>query len=247
MAVTKEEVEEYLESNPQWRNSYILQHADLPLINKWLLRHGYSPITDVTKLGLQSSMNQNLGALSLSPVHFKRSPVQGATSPSKFGGFSPRRSNSRKHLRTDFARARFTINFRTHEPDFDTARANRLAERRCSLKGMRQFHSLPSSSADVLSTLIQSRVRLPTYEAKGEPVKRELKKSDVKDFFHEIIKDISHGLNLDTLTSRILVNITILLDAEKTYLYFIDPHQDRKMLLCKLFDLCSGKSASSGL
>ena len=99
---------------------------------------------------------------------------------------------------------------------------------------MRQFHSLPSSSSSILSMLIQSKVRLPRYTSIDEELKQQLRKCNERDFFLEIIKDISHDLDLKTLTGRIIVNICILLDADRSSLFFVEGTKGKQLLVSKV-------------
>ena len=137
---------------------------------------------------------------------------------------------SKLHLRSDFAKAKAKSIFRTHEPSIDSERAHKLAERRHSLKSMRQCTSLPSTSGTMLSLLIQSNVNLPRYESKDEFYKRELRQTSEKDFFLEIVKDISHDLEIASLTKTIELNITILMEAEQTRLYAVKTRKGKRIV-----------------
>lgn len=46
MAVGSSDVESWLGSNPEWTQDYFMRKADLVLINKWLLRHGFGTLHD---------------------------------------------------------------------------------------------------------------------------------------------------------------------------------------------------------
>lgn len=142
------------------------------------------------------------------------------------------RSNSKKYLRHDFARSKMRNMFRTCEDAADAETL--LRDRRSSLKGMRQFLSLPPNSVNMLSLLIQSKVRLPRYTSIDEDLKRQLRMCNEKDFFMEIVKDISHDLDLKSLTSKILINISILLNADRCSFFFVEGHKDRKTLVSKV-------------
>nr|KAG5705660.1 hypothetical protein BaRGS_026599 [Batillaria attramentaria] len=67
---------------------------------------------------------------------------------------------------------------------------------------MRQFRSLPPTSINMLSLLIQSKVRLPRYPSKDVDLKRDLRHSNEREFFLEIVKDISNDLDLKSLSSK---------------------------------------------
>jgi dual 3',5'-cyclic-AMP and -GMP phosphodiesterase 11 len=230
-----EEVENWLDANPSWMQDYIIRKADTLTINKWLTSRGLPTVQD-----------------SLQPGGYRReSSSQDSSAPSspdpRFGDGHffldgrHQRSNSKKYLRHDFAKSKARSVFRTHESSFTQSREqSTLAERRSSLKGMRKFLSLPPTSGNILSMLIQSKVRLPRYHSKDEEHKRELHAANERDFFLEIVKDISHDLDLTSLTSRILVNISILVEAEWSSLFFVEGSKGKQSLVSKVFDLCTG-------
>lgn len=183
----------------------------------------------------------------------RRDSICTSTSPSPFqsGDFgifdvpgrtgSPHhRSNSRKHLRRDFARSRIRSLVRgaAREPSisFEQDTTFGLAERRSSLKGMRQFLSLPIATASsTLSLLIQSKVRLPRYATKNDDFKRELRRENARDFFLEIVRDVSIDLDLDSLTNRVLVNIAILVRAERSAICFVEGPKGNQHLVTRFF------------
>lgn len=182
----------------------------------------------------------------------RRGSTSGGTSPSPFHtgdfgifdvpgrtGSHHHRSNSKKHLRHDFARSRIRSLLRgAHEPSisFEQDTTSSLAERRSSLKGMRQFLSLPTSTASsALSLLIQSKVRLPRYASKNDDFKRELRRENARDFFLEIVRDVSIDLDLDSLTNRVLVNIAILVRAERSAICFVEGPKGNQCLVTRFF------------
>ena len=247
MTISESDVEQFLDANPEFSQDYFQNKANIAWVNKWLVHHGYRPLLDNTL----SIYDTNRRECHSQPGSSCPSPAP-SPSPdyrsSELGFFSDRdsvrhrRNNSKKFLRNDFAKARSKSMFRTHEPSFDSERANRIAaERRSSLKGMRQFHSLPPTSATLLSMLIQSKVRLPRYESKDEGWKKELKNTNQRDFLLEIVKDISHDLELKSLAGRIVQNIMILLEAEKCSLFFVEGAKGKQVLVSKLFDMCAGE------
>ena len=235
MTVSATDVESWLDTNSDWVHEYFLRKADITLINKWLLSHGFSTVHEL----LSTNFSQNSSG--------QTSPDPRTSSDSGFfsegsAGSRHQRSNSKKFLRQDFARSRMRSMFRTHEPPPSIEHQTTLAERRSSLKGMRQFLSLPPTSGNILSMLIQSKVRLPRYASKDEELKRELRHQNDKDFFLEIVRDISHELDLRSLTSRILVNISILLDSDRSSLFFVEGPKGKQTLVSKVFDVYTGTS-----
>ena len=84
------------------------------------------------------------------------------------------------------------------------------------------------------------QVRLPSYMGKNVDLKRELHAINERDFFFEIVKDISHDLDPKSLSNRILVNVCILLDADRSSLFFVEGDKDNRSLVSKVFDIYTG-------
>ena len=233
MPVTSHDVESWLDGHQDWLTDYFLKKADMCLINKWMVVHGYHPLQDYIT-GRRGSLSQESSGQT-SPDN--RAPREGFIFTEN--ELKPQRTNSKKYLRHDFAKSRMRSIFRTHEPSVSADSAS-LAERRSSLKGMRQFLSLPPTSGNMLSVLIQSKVRLPRVASKDDELKRELRHINERDFFLEIVKDISHDLDLRSLTSQIVNNICILLDAQRSSLFFVEGAKGKQTLVSKVFDVCTG-------
>ena len=81
--------------------------------------------------------------------------------------------------------------------------------------------------------LISSKTRLPRYTSIDEELKRQLRMANERDFFLEIVKDISHDLDLKSLTTSILINIGILLDADRASLFFVEGAKGKQSLVSK--------------
>ena len=242
MVVGAAEVEEWLDDNWGWTQEYLLRQIDITLINKWLMLHGFHTIQDYIITGRRESATPDpVGQVTLDP-RSTDTPAFYITEPDSAPKPSrplPHRCNSKKHLRHDFARGRLRGIFRTCEtPNSES----KLEQRRNSLKGMRQFLSLPPTSGGMLSMLIQSKVRLPRYTSIDEDLKRQLRMANERDFTLEIVKDISHDLDLKSLTGRILVNICILIDADRGSLFFVEGSKKKRQLVSKVFDAYTGTS-----
>ena len=232
MGVGPASVEEWLETNVEWACDYFVRKADLATVNKWLSSRGFTTVSEQNGSRRNSAQSQDSGGLTSPDLK---------TNDVFFEGRDTRhyRSNSRKYLRQDFARSKKRSMFRTC--DSTTSSNQSVTEsRRSSLKDMRQFLSLPSSSVNMLSFLIQSKVRLPRYASKDEELKRELKDRDDKEFILEIVKDISHDLDLRSLTSKIVTNMCILLDAERSSVFLVEGPKGKRVLVSKVFDVYSG-------
>ena len=222
-------VEDWLDSNKDALCEIFLRKADLSLINKWCLIHGYSPLSEIapypTKRGSLSNENSN-----------PSSPLDKTD-----GFFESRhiRQNSKKYLRQDFAKSKLKSMFRTYEPT--TTPESATESRRSSLKEMRMFRSLPPNSINMLSLLIQSRVRLPRYPSKDIDHKRDLREQNEKEFFLEIVKDISNDLDLRSLSNKIVANSSVLMECDTGSLFVVEgKHGGRMSLVSKLFDVHSG-------
>ncbi|BFZ22439.1 hypothetical protein BsWGS_25478 [Bradybaena similaris] len=236
-SLTLSSVEEWLDSHPDDMQDVFLKRADVTLVNKWLASHGFNQLPELTG-PLRNTSLSNLSNDSSNPT----SPVDTRFSDSGFfESTRHQRSNSKKHLRQDFARSKKRNMFRTYEPS--TGGESTLESRRNSLKEMRQFRSLPPTEINLLSMLIQSKIRLPRYPSKDIDHKRELKDTNEREFFLEIVKDISNELDLKSLSSKIVSNVSCMLDADKVSLFLVEGKNSGKpVLVSKIFDLHAGTS-----
>ncbi|XP_055859907.1 dual 3',5'-cyclic-AMP and -GMP phosphodiesterase 11A-like isoform X3 [Biomphalaria glabrata] len=242
MDLAQSSVEEWLDSHPDDMQDYFLRHADVTLVNKWLVAHGFNQLPDFPAPIRNSSLTNLRYTYSFSNESSNpSSPVDTRCNDSGFFDSSRhQRSNSKKHLRHDYARSKKRNIFRTYEPN---GGESTLESRRNSLKEMRQFRSLPPTSVNLLSMLIQSKVRLPRYPSKDIDHKRELKETNEKEFFLEIVKDISNELDLKSLSAKIVANVSCMLDADKVSLYLIEGKAaGKQVLVSKIFDLHAGTS-----
>ncbi|CAH1775433.1 unnamed protein product [Owenia fusiformis] len=228
------QVQEWLDKNTECMQEYFVKKADILLINKWLISHGFHTLQEYVS-GKRGSMSRDSG-----------SPASPTVTDNGFFSdkdISHRRSNSKKHLRHDYARSKTRNTFRTFDPTTtSTSVESTIEKRRSSLKGMRQFLSLPPTSVNMLSMLISSKIRLPRYASKDEEFKRELRGFNEKEFFLEIVKEISHELDLRNLSGKIVNNIQILLDAQGSSLFLVEKKQGKSELVSKVFDMCAGTS-----
>ncbi|XP_035827579.1 dual 3',5'-cyclic-AMP and -GMP phosphodiesterase 11A-like, partial [Aplysia californica] len=93
------------------------------------------------------------------------------------------------------------------------------------------------------ASVSRPQVRLPRYPSKDIDHKRELKETNERDFFLEIVKDISNELDLKNLSSKMAANVGCMLDADKVSLFLIEGKTTGKpMLVSKIFDLHAGTS-----
>ena len=225
------DIDELFRAHPDVCEDYFIRNADVTLINKWLRNHGFSHLQDLVDQKERSLSNESDELDSLSPRDLKSSDV-----------FCSKhiRSNSKKHLRHDFAKSKYRNMFRTYEPA-SKSESTTTDTRRGSLKEMRMFRSLPPNSSNLLSILIQSKVRLPRYPSKDIDKKRELRHVNEREFFMEIVKDISNDLDLGSLSSKIVSNLSVLTDADKSSIFVVEGKNNNKpSLVSKIFDVHCG-------
>lgn len=109
-----------------------------------------------------------------------------------------------------------------------------------------RFTSLPPSPINMLSLLIDSKVRLPRWPVSAHSVdaKRELRRAQgERDFFLTAVRDITTDLDLRSLSQNIVDNLTVLLDCDAASLFLVDgPPRGcrRRRLVSKVFDVHSG-------
>jgi len=65
----------------------------------------------------------------------------------------------------------------------------------------------------------------------------ELSALNEKDLFMELIRDIAYELDVDELSHKILVNVSILTRCDRSSLFLCRGHKDRKYLISRLFDV----------
>lgn len=57
------------------------------------------------------------------------------------------------------------------------------------------------------------------------------------DFFMELISDITNELDIDTLCHKILVNVCLLTNSDRSSLFLAKGSRDKRYLVAKLFDV----------
>nr|CAD7440053.1 unnamed protein product [Timema bartmani] len=253
------EVEEWLDSHPELCQDYFLRKTELAAINTWLVAHGFLTINDyVSYSSRRGSVSSAGGSGNTSPngnylfaaedaVQPQLSPVASITPTVVLNGHH-KRSNSKRCLRHDFARCKSRSVFRTHEVDGACASKEHpgtSSSRRSSLKDMRKYTSLPPNSINMLSLLIESKIRLPQCApAPNRSTKRDqLRTQGERDFFLGIVRDVATDLDLKSLSHKTVDNLAVLLDSDGASLFLVDgPRGGRQTLVSKVFDIHSGVS-----
>lgn len=66
----------------------------------------------------------------------------------------------------------------------------------------------------------------------------ELRKLDRNNLFYELLTDVvSPNLNVNQLTHKILVNILVLTNADRSSLFMVEGPEDNQILVSRLFDI----------
>lgn len=150
------------------------------------------------------------------------------------------RRASQKELRKSFARSKaIHVNLTYDEHVHARAQEPLSSVRRRAL--LRKASSLPPTTAHILSALLESRVSLPQYPPPALDYKRYLKEHNERQFFLELVKDISNDLDLTSLSYKILIFVCLMVDADRGSLFLVEgAAAGKKSLVSKFFDVHAG-------
>ncbi|KAF4796800.1 Dual 3',5'-cyclic-AMP and -GMP phosphodiesterase 11A [Turdus rufiventris] len=150
------------------------------------------------------------------------------------------RRASQKELRKSFARSKaIHVNLTYDEHVHARAQEPLSSVRRRAL--LRKASSLPPTTAHILSALLESRVSLPQYPPTALDYKRYLKEHNERQFFLELVKDISNDLDLTSLSYKILIFVCLMVDADRGSLFLVEgTSAGKKTLVSKFFDVHAG-------
>uniref|UniRef100_H3DM45 Phosphodiesterase n=1 Tax=Tetraodon nigroviridis TaxID=99883 RepID=H3DM45_TETNG len=76
--------------------------------------------------------------------------------------------------------------------------------------------------------------------SKLSAAEERLKETNEREFFLELVKDISNDLDLTNLSYKILINVCILVDADRCSLFLVEGPAHKRTLVSKFFDVHSG-------
>ncbi|XP_073433535.1 dual 3',5'-cyclic-AMP and -GMP phosphodiesterase 11A [Dendrobates tinctorius] len=208
-------VERFLDRHPDLFEDYLIRKGKHYMVEKWLKRNQMS----------------------------KTSSVSGAEEKSKecWGnrGDGLQRRASQKELRKSFARSKAINVNRTYDEHVNSRAQEPLTSmRRRAL--LRKASSLPPTTAHILSALLESRVNIPQYPSTAIDYKYYLKEHNEREFFLELVKDISNELNLTSLCYKILIFVCIMVDADRCSLFLVEGTSNKKSLVSKFFDVHAG-------
>lgn len=150
------------------------------------------------------------------------------------------RRASQKELRKSFARSKaIHVNLTYDEHVHARAQEPLSSVRRRAL--LRKASSLPPTTAHILSALLESRVSLPQYPPPALDYKRYLKEHNERQFFLELVKDISNDLDITSLSYKILIFVCLMVDADRGSLFLVEgAAAGKKSLVSKFFDVHAG-------
>ncbi|XP_034731046.1 dual 3',5'-cyclic-AMP and -GMP phosphodiesterase 11A [Etheostoma cragini] len=211
------DVEAFLDCHPDLFEQYLVRKAKCDQVSRWLKEHQPSK--------------------QVSTAEEKRGAARDPLWPTNSDGL--RRRSSHMELRRNFARSKATTAHRTYDEHVSLSEhESQSSMRRRAL--LRKASSLPPTTAHILSALLESRVNVPQYASSAIDYKYRLKETNEREFFLELVKDISNDLDLTNLSYKILINVCILVDADRCSLFLVEGPAHKRTLVSKFFDVHSG-------
>ncbi|XP_018544186.1 dual 3',5'-cyclic-AMP and -GMP phosphodiesterase 11A [Lates calcarifer] len=210
------DIEAFLDCHPDLFEEYLVRKAKCDQVSRWLKEHQPSKV---------------------SAAEEKRGAARDSLWPSNPDGL--RRRSSHMELRRNFARSKATTAHRTYDEHVSLSEhESQSSMRRRAL--LRKASSLPPTTAHILSALLESRVNVPQYASSAIDYKYRLRETNEREFFLELVKDISNDLDLTNLSYKILINVCILVDADRCSLFLVEGPAHKRTLVSKFFDVHSG-------
>ncbi|KAG9276676.1 dual 3',5'-cyclic-AMP and -GMP phosphodiesterase 11A-like [Astyanax mexicanus] len=210
------DVEAFLDHHPDLFEQYLMRKGRCDSLRRWLERR--SPPK--------------------SPQAEEKEKREPCASPSPCADALKRRS-SHVELRRSFARSKASTAHRTYDEHVSlSAHESQSSVRRRAL--LRKASSLPPTTAHILSALLESRVSVPRYPSSALDYKCRLKENNEREFFLELVKDISNELDMTNLSYKILINVCIMVSADRCSLFLVEGPSHKRTLVSKFFDVHSG-------
>ncbi|KAJ8354458.1 hypothetical protein SKAU_G00220250 [Synaphobranchus kaupii] len=210
------DVEAFLDCHPDLFEEYLIRKGKYDTVSRWLKEH------QPPKVPLVEDM---------------RSVARDPFWPTNPDGLQ--RRSSHMELRRNFARSKAMTAHRTYDEHVSqSAHESQSSMRRRAL--LRKASSLPPTTAHILSALLESRVNVPQYTSSAIDYKYRLKESNEREFFLELVKDISNELDMTNLSYKILINVCIMVDADRCSLFLVEGPSHKRTLVSKFFDVHSG-------
>uniref|UniRef100_A0A8C1PST7 Phosphodiesterase n=1 Tax=Cyprinus carpio TaxID=7962 RepID=A0A8C1PST7_CYPCA len=222
------DVESFLDEHPELLEDYLNRKGKASMVEKWMKSH------HATKTPANSSAEAEKAANACSKDSWA----------SRSDGLQ--RRPSQKELRKTFARSKAINANRTYDEHVNSRAQEPLTSmRRRAL--LRKASSLPPTTAHILSALLESRVNIPQYPSTAVDYKYHLKEHNEREFFLELVKDISNDLDLTSLSYKILVFVCIMVDADRCSLFLVEGPANKKTLVSKFFDVHAGTTVLPSL
>ncbi|XP_042280424.1 dual 3',5'-cyclic-AMP and -GMP phosphodiesterase 11A [Thunnus maccoyii] len=210
------DVEAFLDCHPDLFEEYLVRKAKCDQVSRWLKEHQPPKVSTAEE---------------------RRGAARDQLWPTTPDGL--RRRSSHMELRRNFARSKATTAHRTYDEHVSLSeQESQSSMRRRAL--LRKASSLPPTTAHILSALLESRVNVPQYASSAIEYKYRLKETNEREFFLELVKDISNDLDLTNLSYKILINVCILVDADRCSLFLVEGPAHKRTLVSKFFDVHSG-------
>uniref|UniRef100_A0A672I1U4 Phosphodiesterase n=1 Tax=Salarias fasciatus TaxID=181472 RepID=A0A672I1U4_SALFA len=210
------DIEAFLDCHPDLFEEYLVRKARCDQVSRWLREHQPARVTAAEE---------------------KRGAAVEPLWPTNTDAL--RRRSSHMELRRNFARSKATTTHRTYDEHVSLSEhESQSSMRRRAL--LRKASSLPPTTAHILSALLESRVSVPQYASSAIDYKYRLKETNEREFFLELVKDISNDLDLTNLSYKILINVCILVDADRCSLFLVEGPAHKRTLVSKFFDVHSG-------
>ncbi|XP_023658281.1 dual 3',5'-cyclic-AMP and -GMP phosphodiesterase 11A isoform X1 [Paramormyrops kingsleyae] len=208
------EVEAFLDRHPELFEEYLIRKGKCEMVSRWLKEHHPSKV---------------------SLVEDKRRSAREPLWQTSTDGLQRRCSHM--ELRRNFARSKAMTAHRTYDEHVSAHESQSSVRRRALL---RKASSLPPTTAHILSALLESRVSIPQYASSAIDYKYRLKENNEREFFLELVKDISNDLDMTSLCYKILINVCILVEADRCSLFLVEGPPHKKTLVSKFFDVHAG-------
>ncbi|XP_051577105.1 dual 3',5'-cyclic-AMP and -GMP phosphodiesterase 11A-like [Myxocyprinus asiaticus] len=210
------DVEAFLDCHPELFEEYLIRKGKCDTLGRWFKEH-------------QPSKS--------SPAEEKRRVTKDPFWPTNPDGLT--RRSSHMELRRNFARSKAITAHRTYDEHVSlAAHDSQSSMRRRAL--LRKASSLPPTTAHILGALLESRVNVPQYASSAIDYKYRLKESNEREFFLELVKDISNELDMTNLSYKILINVCIMVNADRCSLFLVEGPSHKRTLVSKFFDVHSG-------
>ena len=241
------EVETFLDRHPELLEDYLMRKGKQEMVEKWMQRHGQGQGAGGPRPTPAASTSGGPGpdgSASSQPTpgggECRGGPMGPSWASGNRGDESLQRRASQKELRKSFARSKAIHVNRTYDEQVTSRAQEPLSSvRRRAL--LRKASSLPPTTAHILSALLESRVNLPQYPPTAMDYKCHLKKHNERQFFLELVKDISNDLDLTSLSYKILIFVCLMVDADRCSLFLVEgAAAGKKSLVSKFFDVHAG-------